>query len=90
MTSPRRRKAGTITLTAAEAAGLTALLTTIDEFLRSSPAVTAGLAEFLRGRGSRFPGFEACNLIDELSFTALGYRSRLASGDSTDPEQETR
>ena len=30
-----------LTLTAAEAAALTALLTTIDEFLRSSPAVTA-------------------------------------------------
>jgi hypothetical protein len=43
MTSPRRRKAA-ITLTAAGAASLAALLTTIDEFLRSSPAVTVGLA----------------------------------------------
>jgi hypothetical protein len=88
MTSPRRRKS-VITLTTAEAAALTALLTTIDEFLRSGPAVTAGLTEFLRARGARFPGFEACNLIDELSFTALGYRNRIAGGDSTDPDQET-
>ena len=88
MTSPRRRKAA-ITLTTAEAASLTALLTTIDEFLRSSPAVTADLAEFLRTRGARFPGFEACNLIDELSFPALGYRNRLAGGDGTGPDQET-
>jgi hypothetical protein len=89
MTSPRRRKAA-ITLTAPEAASLAALLTTIDEFLRSSPAATAGLAEFLRARGAGSPGFEACNLVDELSFTALGYRSRLADGDGTDPDQETR
>jgi hypothetical protein len=88
MTSPRRRK-DAFTLPAVEAASLAALLTTIDEFLRSSPAVTAGLAEFLRARGARFPGFEACNLVDELSFTALGYRSRLAGGDGTDPDQET-
>jgi hypothetical protein len=89
MTSPRRRNAA-IALTTAEASGLTALLTMLDEFLRSSPAVTVGPAEFLRAREARFPGFEACNLIDELSFTALGYRSRLADDDSTDPDQETR
>ncbi len=89
MTSPRRRRTA-ITLTAAEAVGLAALLTTVDEFLRSSPAVIVGLAEFLRARGARFPGFEACNLIDELSFTALGYRNRLADGDGPDPDQETR
>jgi hypothetical protein len=47
MTRPRQRKAGIITPAAAEAADLTALLTTIEEFLRSSPAITAGLAEFL-------------------------------------------
>jgi hypothetical protein len=89
MTSPGRRKTA-ITLTAAEAAGLAALLTTIDEFLRSSPDITAGLAEFLGSRGSRFPGFEACNLIDELSFTALGYRCRLAGSGDASPDQETR
>lgn len=89
MTGPGRRKAA-ITLTAAEAAGLAALLTTVDEFLRSSPDITSGLAEFLGNRGSRFPGFEACNLIDELSFTALGYRCRLADGGDAGPAQETR
>jgi hypothetical protein len=89
MTSPRRRKAA-VAMTAEEAASHTALLTTIDEFLRSSPAVTAALTAFLGTRGSRFPGFEACNLIDELSFTALGFRNRLAGGDGTGPDQETR
>jgi hypothetical protein len=89
MTGPGRRKAA-VTLTAAEAAGLAALLTTIDEFLRSSPDVTAELAAFLGNRGSRFPGFEAGNLIDELSFTALGYRSRLAGSGGPGPDQETR
>jgi hypothetical protein len=89
MNGPGRRKAA-VTLTAAEASGLAALLTTIDEFLRSSPNVTAGLAAFLGSRGSRFPEFEACNLIDELSFTALGYRTRLAGSCGADPDQETR
>jgi hypothetical protein len=41
-------------------------------------------------RGSRFPGFEACNLIDELSFTAQGYRCRLADSGDASPDQETR
>ena len=89
MTGPGRRKAA-LTLTEAEAADLAALLTTFDEFLRSSPDITARLAEFLGNRGSRFPGFEACNLIDELSFTALGYRCRLAGSGDADPDQETR
>jgi hypothetical protein len=89
MTGPGRRKAA-VTLTAAETAGLAALLTTIDEFLRSSPNVTAELAAFLGSRGSRFPGFEAGNLIDELSFPALRYRNRLAGSGGAGPDQETR
>ena len=89
MTGPGRRKAA-LTLTAEDAAGLAALLTTVDEFLRSSPDITSRLAGFLQNRGSRFPGFEACNLIDELSFTALGYRCRLAGSSDADPDQETR
>ena len=89
MTGPGRRTAA-LTLTAAEAADLAGLLTTLDEFLRSSPDVAAELAVLLRNRGSRFPGFEAGNLIDELSFTALGYRSRLAGSGGPGPDQETR
>ena len=72
MTGPGRHKTA-VTLTAAEAAGLSALLTTLDEFLRSSPGVAAELTAFPGNRGSRFPGSEGGNLIDELSFTALGY-----------------
>ncbi len=89
MTGPGRRTAA-LTLTAAEAADLAGLLTTLDEFLRSSPDITAGLAVFLENRGSRFPGFDACNLIDELSFTAHGYRCRLTGSSDAGPDQETR
>ena len=89
MTGPGRRKAA-VTLTAAEAARLSALLTTLDEFLRSSPDITAGLAAFPGKRGSRLPGFEAFNLVDELSFTALGHRCRLVGGGDPGPDQETR
>ena len=76
MTSPRRRK-NAITLPAADAAGLTALLTTIDEFLRSDCA-SGALAAFLASRGAQFPGHHASVLTDELSFTALNFRNRLA------------
>jgi hypothetical protein len=72
------RKAA-ITLSAACVAELAALLGTLDEFLRSSPRVAGDLAGFLSSRGARFPGFGACNLIDELSFTAFSFR-RLAAG----------
>ena len=53
MTSPRRRKAA-ITLSSTNAAGLAALLTTIDEFLRSDCAAGT-LAAFLASRGAQFP-----------------------------------
>jgi hypothetical protein len=77
-----------VTLPAASAAELAALLGTLDEFLRSSPRVADDLARFLSSRGARFPGFDACNLIDELSFTALSFR-RLAAGPASDvPEPQ--
>jgi hypothetical protein len=60
------------------AAALTRLLCELDEFLRSGPVV-ADLANFMRHRGDRHPGFAACNLIDELCFTAARFR-RLAAG----------
>jgi hypothetical protein len=72
------RKAA-ITLSPACVAELAAPLSTLDEFLRSSPRVAGDLAGFLSSRGARFPGFDACNLIDELSFAALSFR-RLAAG----------
>lgn len=46
------------------------LLAVLDGFLRSSNEVTALLTVFLAGRGHSHPGFTACNLIDDLSFTA--------------------
>ena len=86
MTSPGRRK-NAITLPAADAAELTALLTTIDEFLRSDCA-SGALAAFLASRGAQFPGHDASVLTDELSFTALSFRNRLAAGDGAGHHQE--
>ena len=53
------------------------LLGELDAFLRSGHPVTGQLTEFMRHRGHPHPGFAACNLIDDLSFTAFSYR-RLA------------
>jgi hypothetical protein len=53
------------------------LLGELDAFLRSGHPVTGQLTEFMRRRGHPHPGFAACNLIDDLSFTAFSYR-RLA------------
>jgi hypothetical protein len=80
MTSPRRRK-NAIVLPIPQAAELTALLATLDEFIRSSPRIAAELAAFLASHGARFPEFDASNMIDELSFTALGFRQLLAAGE---------
>jgi hypothetical protein len=77
MTGPRQRK-NAITLPIPQAADLAALLTTIDEFLRSAHADGA-LAAFLASRGTQFPGHDASILTDELSFTALSFRSLLAA-----------
>jgi hypothetical protein len=54
---------------------LAELLCQLDEFLRSPrPAVTSALLDFMKERGHPHPGFAACNLIDDLSFTAYRYR----------------
>lgn len=58
-------------------ADLAATLTQVDEFLRS-PAGHAALEDYCAARGSIGPGFEAGNLIDEASFTALWLRSKAA------------
>jgi len=55
-------------------AALTRLLCDLDEFLRSGGPVVADLTNFMRHRGDRRPGFTACNLIDELCFTAARFR----------------
>ena len=47
----------------------------LDEFIRSRrTAVTDALIDFMKERGHPHPGFAACNLIDDLSFSAYGYR----------------
>jgi hypothetical protein len=58
-------------------AGLAETLTEVDEFLRS-PAGHAALDDFYAARGSIRPGFDAGNLIDAVSFTALWLRSKAA------------
>lgn len=46
------------------------LLGEIDEFLRSGTDVSDLLTVFMARLGRTHPGFRACNLIDDLSFTA--------------------
>ena len=53
------------------------LLGELDAFLRSGQPVGGQLTEFMRRRGHPHPGLAACNLIDDLCFTAFSYR-RLA------------
>ena len=53
------------------------LLGELDAFLRSGHPVRDQLTEFMRHHRNPHPGFAACNLIDDLSFTAFSYR-RLA------------
>ena len=52
-------------------------LTEVDEFLRSA-AGHAALEDFYAARGSIGPGFDAGNLIDWVSFTALWLRGKAA------------
>lgn len=56
-------------------ADLASTLTAVDEFLRS-PAGHAALEDYYQARGSVAAGFEAGNLIDEVSFTALVLRGQ--------------
>jgi hypothetical protein len=64
-----------VTLPAITVILLAELLTQIDEFLRGSPLITAGLADFLAARGRASPEFAASNTIDDLSFTAAHLRA---------------
>lgn len=70
--------------------GLADLLGKLDEFLRSRELGTLTLlTQFMEGRGHPHPEFAACNLIDELSFTAsrLAERSRAARRTSGPPSE---
>jgi hypothetical protein len=67
----------TVALPAGSLSHLADLLGELDAFLRSGHPVGGQLTEFMRRRGHPHPGLAACNLIDDLSFTASGYR-RLA------------
>jgi len=58
---------------------LAELLGEIDEFFRSGTDVTDLLTVFMTRLGRTHPGFRACNLIDDLSFTAHHIR-RLVDG----------
>jgi hypothetical protein len=60
-------------------AELARLLTIIDEFLRS-PHMPARLAAFLTATGHQHPGYDACLLIDDVSFTALRLRQLTSRG----------
>ena len=62
---------------AAWPAGLAGTLAEVDEFLRT-PAGQAALEDFCQARGSIAAGFEAGNLIDAVSFTALWLRGPAA------------
>lgn len=67
----------TFALPAGSLSHLADLLGELDAFLRSGHPVGDQLTEFMRRRGHPHPGLAACNLIDDLCFTASGYR-RLA------------
>ncbi len=62
---------------AAWLADLADTLGEVDEFLRT-PAGHAALQDFYAARGSIAAGFEAGNLIDAVSFTALWLRGQPA------------
>ncbi|HYB36225.1 MAG TPA: hypothetical protein VEF72_10915 [Mycobacterium sp.] len=56
---------------------LAELLAVLDEFLRCRELPIAELlAKFLESRGSVHPAFHANNLIDHLSFTAVGIATK--------------
>ena len=61
----------------AQRTDLADMLTEVDQFLRS-PAGHAALEEYYAARGSIGPGFDAGNLVDWVSFTALWLRGKTA------------
>jgi hypothetical protein len=67
----------TFALPAGSLSYLADVLGELDAFLRSDQPVGGQLSKFMQRRGHPHPGLAACNLIDDLCFTAFGYR-RLA------------
>lgn len=65
-------------------ASLAGFLTTVDEFLRS-PHMSARLAAFLSATGHQHPGYGACLLIDDVSFTAARLRQVAATAPEDQP-----
>ena len=61
----------------ARLADLADMLTEVDQFLRSAAGHVA-LEEYYAARGSTGPGFDAGNLVDWVSFTALWLRGKAA------------
>jgi hypothetical protein len=61
----------------AQLADLADMLTEVDQFLRPA-AGRAALEEYYAARGSTGPGFDAGNLLDWASFTALWLRGKAA------------
>jgi hypothetical protein len=66
-------------------ASLAGFLTTVDEFLRS-PHMSARLTAFLSAAGHQHPGYDACLLIDDVSFTAARLRQIATAAASDQPE----
>jgi hypothetical protein len=61
----------------AQLTDLADMLAEVDQFLRSA-AGHAALEEYYAARGSTGPGFDAGNLVDWVSFTALWLRGKAA------------
>jgi hypothetical protein len=87
MTGEARRSR--ITMPTPAVLDLARLLTEVDEFLRSAPAVTIEMERFLERRGHCHPGFAVGNLIDEVSFTAAWLRSITDAKAGRQPRPDT-
>lgn len=72
-----------ILLPASSVADLAKLLTELDKFLRSDPAIGNALASFLALHGHVHPRFTAYNLVDDVSFTAARLRALAGIAPST-------
>ena len=70
-----------VTLPATSVALLADVLAEVDEFLRSGDVVLTGLADFLASRGRQHPRYDACTMIDEVSFAAAWLRGLTGNPD---------
>lgn len=81
-TRPANHATDQTSLTISQIQAINDVLADLDEFLRGHPGVLEALSEFLAGRGQKHPRFDANNLIDQVSFTALGLRQLLNKAES--------